>query len=194
MMCSKAALRARMRAFHEALTPAEAGACDAGILAHIHAWPVYRMAHTVMLYMPLPGEPDISPLLEEGLAAGKRMLLPRCGSNGTLDAVAVRERSALQRGTYGIVEPIGTLPAEPPACIDLLLIPGLAFDLRGYRLGRGKGYYDMFLCRTPAITAGIAQAGRMLPALPCEAHDRAVQYLINEEGILRMPHEGGLPL
>ena len=86
----------------------------------------------------------------------------------------------LLTGTHGILEPQGHTPAPPP---DLILVPGLAFDPTGARLGRNRGYYDRFLAKTPAKTLGLAFAFQILPHVPMEPHDIHLRAILTETGL-----------
>ena len=185
-MEEKDAWRARMRRRLDALPPETRRREAEAVTAHVLRWAVYRRARTVMLYVPLPGELDTCALLTDVLAAGKVLALPRCGQAGAMDAVPVDDWRALQPGRFGLREPSPQRAAMPPGAIDLILVPGLAFDARGHRLGHGAGYYDRFLRGTAAVTAGLAYQAQSVPELPVQAHDVALHYCVTAQGICRV--------
>lgn len=170
---SKRALRRRIRK--------EAVAADGSEIARkIMEHPWFLKAHTVMAYMAIPPEPDISSVLEAALASGKILLLPRCEKDGTMTPRVVRSLSDLQSGAFGIMEPSVDSKLYSPEAIDLILVPGLAFDRSCRRLGRGKGYYDRFI--SGQRTMGVC--GCLLPEVPVEEHDKPMDAVITENEIL----------
>ncbi len=154
------------------------------VTAHVRAWPVYQAARTVLLYIAMGDELDTAALLDAVLTDGKTLLVPRCAPEGRMGAVATNDWRALPKGRFGLSEPPSDAAAFDPARIDLVLLPGLAFDPAGNRLGWGAGYYDRFLPRTRAVTAGLAFCEQVLPHVPSMPHDVAVQYLITPEGVV----------
>jgi 5-formyltetrahydrofolate cyclo-ligase len=94
-------------------------------------------------------------VLEAALAFGKQLLLPRCGPGGTMTVHPVERLEELHPGAFGILEPGPEAETAELRQLDLILIPGLAFDAQGHRLGRGKGYYDRFLPLTGAKRLGV---------------------------------------
>ncbi|MBQ6379937.1 MAG: 5-formyltetrahydrofolate cyclo-ligase [Prevotella sp.] len=102
-------------------------------------------AQTVMAYYSLPDEVCTHQLIDELVAEGKTVLLPKVIDNETMELRRYTGRHDLREGAFHIMEPVGALFTDFSA-IDIALIPGIAFDARGYRLGRGRGYYDRFLC------------------------------------------------
>ena len=134
-------------------------------------------------YHALPDEADPALLIERLVALGCHAAFPRVVGKGLpLEFHRIPDGEVLAPGAYGIHEPLDTWPRVIP---DVLLVPLLAFDARGYRLGYGGGFYDrtMALLHVPAI--GIAYAGQALPSLPHEAHDMALTAIVTENGIRR---------
>lgn len=144
-----------------------------------HPW--FREAGSVMAYSALPGEVDLTTVLQEVLAQGKTLLLPRCGETGLMTARRVLDLADLETGKFGIREPSGDAPVFPVGKIDLILVPGLAFDSRCRRLGRGGGYYDRFLTGCTGKTMGICQI--LLPEVPVEEHDIKMNAVITADRI-----------
>ncbi len=190
-MKEKRELRTRMREVCAAIPEQEAARQAEMVAAHVAEWPGYHRARTVLLYAALQGELETAALLDRVLADGKRLALPRCGADGGMQAVLVKDWRALQWGRFGVREPALTSPALEAREIDMALIPGLAFDGAGHRLGRGKGYFDRFLAQTEAVAAGLAYEEQVLPRVPTEAHDCGVQYVITARGVQATHYEGG---
>ena len=145
----------------------------------------WEMADSLLLFAPLPGEPDATGLLSHH--GKKSFLFPRI-SGGTLQLFRWNKESLWITGPFGVREPDPTSwePATPDK-VDLALIPGLAFDHFGGRLGRGKGYYDRLLGDSSfhAIKAGLCTEERLLPSLPMEPHDVTMDLILTEQRVLR---------
>jgi len=143
-------------------------------------------ASVVMGYVAINNEVDVWPFLEHCLGQGKTVVLPRIEvATDCLVAVRFTGRENLIKGKFGITEPQGE--ALPPELIDAVLVPGVAFDRRGYRLGYGKGYYDRFLpkLRRGALTIGIAHSHQVVDEIPHSFHDYRLDYLVTEKGLFR---------
>ena len=148
----------------------------------------FRQAKTVMAYAAIPPEVKLAPVLEAILAAGKTLILPRCEADGIMTARRIDDLRQLISGAYGIPEPKPDAPVVSAAEIDLVLVPGLAFDRTGRRLGRGKGYYDRFLADFRGKTMGIC--GQLMPEIPVEQHDITMDAVATEHGIIICRMEG----
>ncbi len=143
----------------------------------------FREAKTVCCYVALPYEVQTWRMIEQMLARGKRVVVPLAQPRTKrLRLSEVRDPARdLARGAFGVWEPVR--PALRPVAVrdlDLVLVPGLAFDRRGHRLGHGHGYFDRFLARVPKATStvGLAYRFQLLDRLPAATHDRAVQTIL----------------
>lgn len=155
--------------------------------------PAFQGARTVLAFVSLGDEPPTRPLLEAVLASGKRLCLPRIVSGQSrFEAAAVGSLDELRPGVYGISEPPPSAAAVDPSELDLVIVPALAFDVSGNRLGRGGGYYDRFLAALPphAVTVGLTFEAALWPRVPVEAHDVPVQWIVTESRTMRA-QEGG---
>jgi 5-formyltetrahydrofolate cyclo-ligase len=131
-----------------------------------------------MLYSALPDEVPTQKLFDEFLAQGKTVLLPRVVSDTDMELRRYTGRHDLQEGAYGIMEPTGELFTDYDA-IDVAIVPGMAFDADGHRLGRGKGYYDRFLSRVPNIyKIGLCFSWQMVDCVPSDEHDIMMDEVI----------------
>ena len=138
----------------------------------------FAAAKTVLAFYPLASEPDIRPLLQHILDSGRTLLLPRTEGGGVMRALRVRSLAELEkRPPYGIYEPPETAAELTP---DVVLVPGMAFDEAGYRLGHGGGYYDRYLSGFTGGTIGVSFDALVLEAVPREAHDRPVDVIVTE--------------
>lgn len=159
--------------------------CDQQVVAHIQAWPLYRQAKKILLYAPLADEVNIRALITQALDQGKTVGLPRVGDAGReMDFYRISGAHSLEKGHYGILEPKpGCEKLTRANTFALCLAPGVCFDQSGGRLGYGKGYYDRFLRTFSGVSAGITYACCLARALPLDAYDVSVQYVICEHGI-----------
>ncbi len=141
-----------------------------------------------MAYAAVPPEVDISPVLKEILRVKKMLVLPRCEQDGVMTARRIDDLEQLALGAFGILEPKLDTTVIPAEKIELILVPGLAFDSTGRRLGRGKGYYDRFLAAFSGKTMGIC--GRMMRSIPVEQHDITMNAIATDHGIIFCGMEG----
>jgi len=151
----------------EAQETASRDACD-----RLRKQRVWQEAESVLFYAPLATELDIWSLLGEALTLKKVVALPRF-SKETGGYVACQVQNPLQdiaAGPFGIREPVGSC-RELPLKLDLILVPGVAFDCHGRRLGRGKGYYDRLLAAVDGTTCGVAFDEQVVSEVPVEPHD-----------------------
>ncbi len=131
----------------------------------------------ILLYHPLPHELDLLALPQRYPA---RYYLPKVAGEG----LTVHPWGPLAPGPFGLLEP--TTPAVDPGVLDLVLVPGLAFDREGYRLGHGKGFYDRFLASVGTERVGVVPEALLLPHLPRDPWDVPVNYLATEQGVRRV--------
>lgn len=180
----KSVIRAKMRDQLTRLSHAEQRTRSADVVRHLVD--EISMAGYLAVFSALPGEPDLAQL--HGAVPELRLLYPLVvGSSLTFHHV--RDPASLQAGAYGIQEPrAGEHPEVEPDEIDGLLCPGLAFDRKGGRLGRGKGFYDRVLSsmRPDALRVGVGFALQVLDSLPLENHDVLMTHLVTEERLLKI--------
>jgi 5-formyltetrahydrofolate cyclo-ligase len=167
---SKQALRREMAAALQTMVPAEREAASGQARRLLASRPEWKAARSVLFYAPMTGELDVWPLLEDALAGGKKVGLPRyAAESGTYTACEVRDlETDLKTGHFGIREPASHC-ASISLKLDLILVPGVAFDLHGRRLGRGKGFYDQLLAGLRGVMCGVAfdqQIAREVPVTP----------------------------
>lgn len=144
-----------------------------------------QLPQTVVGYLSMADEVEITDLFQR--LPGWRWVLPRVEDDGSL---TLRDRDVgLERHRWGMYQPVNRGPTVPPIQVDTVLVPGLAFDRLGTRLGRGAGYYDRLLaeCRSDCTTIGITWSERILDRIPRQAHDVQVAYLATEDGVSRCP-------
>lgn len=183
----KAALRRELRARLAALPAAARAAQSAQVCAALRGGRPWRQAGAVLAFMARPDEPDLRPLLAEALAAGRRVFLPRFApGTGAYEPVEVRDFTRdLAPGRFGLVEPAPALPAAAGLPLDLALVPGLAFDAAGRRLGRGQGFFDRLLAGLPGARCGVCFAEQLCGRVPAEPHDVRMEWLAAPDGVRR---------
>ena len=141
----KQRLRRSMRPLLERVTPSQAQAAGASIAERLVQSDFWRVASRVVVFASQPDEVDMSTVQRRSLDEAKPVLLPRMAATGSLEFAALGRPGALREGRFGILEPPLASPALGLSPDDLVLVPGLAFDRNGGRLGRGRGYYDRAL-------------------------------------------------
>lgn len=142
----------------------------------------FKSAEAILFYAPKEPEVDISPLFDYALSMNKRIAFPRCEKDNTL-AFHYAEPNQLILGHFGILEPKETAPICRATDSSICLVPALLFDSEGFRLGYGKGYYDRFLSDYHGKSIGIARNDFILPKLPRDTFDLAVDILASETGV-----------
>lgn len=167
-MESKTEIRRAIRKQYTDMSESEWEERSRAIFAQITAEPAYQKANSVFCYVSIKKEPDTRVLMQKILDDGKRLCVPRCKDDGSMAAVAVRDLAELKTGLFGIPEPPETASPVSPDEIDLMIVPALAADEHGNRLGKGKGYYDRFL---QGRTKGIWIVTFFIRKLPMEPHD-----------------------
>lgn len=158
---------------------------SAAVVSHLAGWLSVRAPETVLTYLPMPGEVSLAGL--PGRLPSIRWLVTRTPPAGPLTVHESGGERELHR--FGFEQPAAGTAEVDPAVVEVALVPGLAFDRRGHRLGRGAGYYDELLARlAPAATrVGVTLADRVVAELPWETHDVAMDRLATEEGCWEVP-------
>ncbi len=145
---------------------------------------LFRNASAILTYVSKPEEVNTRGIIERALASGRAVLTPRVGDNQALEWVRIEAVNALQTGSFGVMEPIGPATTLEISSDGVALIPGVAFDRAGFRLGWGKGFFDRFLATFAGASIGLAFDCQLYESLPREPHDRAVDYVITETEII----------
>ncbi len=176
----KKALRREISALRRSQSPELRHARSARIQERLLALEAWHAAGTVALYAPLPDEVQVERLWREGVAAGKRILFPEVVEGRVLRfRRADSEHELAGAGKYGIAVASG--PEVPVGEIELFVVPGVAFDRLGNRLGRGGGYYDATLALAPAAERiGLAFAFQLVDEVPCAPLDVRMSRVITD--------------
>ena len=160
------------------------------IVRQFMALPEYQAANTVLFYLDVRSEVRTRHSLEEALASGKKIVVPYCVEGELLELFHLESMDELSVGMYRILEPkaeLRTLSAKQVQVedIDLIMVPGVAFDRRGGRTGHGKGYYDKLLehARPDTPLVALAFECQMFPEIPMQEHDVFMDKVITEQAI-----------
>jgi len=189
MMLSKAQIRENALACRQSLDAVEREHKSSQIRKTIMDAPFFAAAEWIMLFLNFRYEVETTPLAEEIIKRGKRLVIPYCEKRSTqiIPCEICDLTKEVGLSSFGIREPLADFfrPVAPEK-IDLVLVPGLAFDWHGNRIGFGKGYYDRFLpqLRKDAWVVGVAFACQVFEQIPAEAHDYRMSLLVTEEGLL----------
>jgi 5-formyltetrahydrofolate cyclo-ligase len=182
LYAAKQALRARLLATRDALPVAVREADGAAIAARIEALPAFAAAHAVLVTLPFGSEWDTRGLAAAVLSSHRRLVVPRV--DRTARMLALHEVADLARdvapGYRGIPEPLPSCEPVAPTAVDFVLVPGVAFDFRGRRLGYGGGFYDRLLplMRPDVAAAAGAFDQQIVDEVPTASHDRRVPVIV----------------
>lgn len=180
----KAALRRATRLARDELSATDRAVASAAAEERLWRLPELRAVRTVAVYAAHRGEVDLAGLSSRLRERGVRTLLPRVRGDA-LELVAATLGSPLAAGYRGIAEPTG--PAIDPDVVDVIVVPGVAFDPTGGRLGQGGGHYDRLLAELRAETTrvGVGFACQLVPSVPREPHDLALDIIVTDRGTYR---------
>ena len=179
----KKELRKLLRQKRASISVEDKQAWDDALVASIASHPHYQSCEVLLLFSPVKGEPDLLPLAALALRQGKKVGFPISHPESrAMTFCAVRDLSELSKGTYGIPEPPPSGEILNDAPHALCLVPALAFDRYGYRLGYGGGYYDRFLADFHGISLAPTYHTLLCDCLPTDPYDRPVNLLITEKG------------
>lgn len=182
---NKKELRRRVRQQLNDMIPEELKRADDAMFAKFLALPQVEAAQNIFAFLGIPGrEPETERLLNELVARGKQVGLPRMLPEHKMEVRGYEPDRPLRQVAFGIREPGEDCPLIDPEDIDLVLVPAVCYDRRGYRLGFGGGYYDRWLEHFSGVRVGLCRAAILQETVPIEAHDTKVQVLITEEELL----------
>lgn len=184
----KRALRQRLLEQRSLLSPSYCEEAGRKAQARCAGMTEFAAAQVVALYSPIRNEVDTALLVDECLRAGKIVLLPAVTGNG-LQFRRMKERTGLVCGAFGIFEPPPEAQRFEPEQIDFILVPGVAFDLSGLRIGYGKGYYDrtLHLLEGRGRMAGFCYDFQLVESIAGAPHDVRVDMVITDLREIRSP-------
>lgn len=175
---SKAELRSQIRAALEKISPAVRAVESIELAEQLKAQ--MPSAHAILFFAPLPDELDVWPVLELSLALGTTCALPFFDVKKNLyGAKEIRKLATdILIGKFGVREPAASCAEIALDKFDLVLVPGLAFDLHGNRLGRGRGFYDQLLQTVSGVKCGVCYDIQLRESIPTEPHDAKVDFVL----------------
>ena len=183
LAANKKALRASIKQKRRALSIEYRQQASRKMQAELTRLPCYQAAEYIMLYMAMQDEVQLDELIAMVLKDGKKAVIPLVTGAGLMEAVELSDMADLVPDKYGIK----TVSEEKrrliaPDKIDLIIVPGVAFDKAGHRLGMGGGFYDRFMLRASrAVRVALAYDCQLLVSVPAEVHDLTVDYIITEK-------------
>ena len=184
----KSRIREEISRKRNAMTDAEAESKSTAIIKNLAKLAEYKKARAVMFYAAKGNEVQTRKLVEAALKEGKTVLLPITNTSKKEIEPAVIENydSDLKKGAFGIMEPdpfsekVQSKNESDDAKIDVVIVPGVAFDLEGHMLGYGHGFYDKLLRRLNAARIGLAYDFQIVKKLPRESHDEKMDIIVTE--------------
>ena len=182
----KHSLRAAALAQRSLLSRSESLARSRLIQAQALQFPPYLLRRSVALYNPIQNEVETGEIRDHALVTGKNVFFPRFGLKDSLELIKIEAATEFSQGRYGILEPTGERRLARRDQEELVVfVPGVAFDLRGNRLGRGKGWYDRLIKELGgAILVALAYDFQIVDEVPAEEWDQRVHYVITERSIV----------
>lgn len=147
------------------------------VFQYIEQSSVFNQSKNILLFASLPDEIPTHHVIERWVALNKNVYLPRV--NGDMLEVIMYNPTKLKQGSFNILEPQGDEIVDP-TILDMIIVPGVAFDKAGNRLGRGKGFYDRLLSHTNATTIAVCFNCQLLDNIPTEPHDMPVNFIVTQ--------------
>ena len=185
----KQQLRRRLRELEAQLSDKYKAASSQAVCSHLTAMPEYQAAETVFCFVGTAREIDTRPILEDALAAHKRLCVPLCVDKGIMELREITDLSQLAPGSYGLLEPAADAPAVTVDEVDFAILPCTTCNHAGQRLGKGGGYYDRFLSHYRGGTVMLCREKLIREEIPVEPHDYPVPWVLTERGL----YEDGIP-
>ena len=184
-MILKDQLRIEIEKKRRTLTSNGLKTTSSAVIERFQSLEVFQTSKIIGLYKAIGGEVSVEPLFSECWKLGKRTCIPLFNEETRLYEMAeIEESTPFRIGHYGIQEPIAASLLEIKK-IDLMAVPGVAFDFYGNRLGRGGGYYDRILAELCGISIGVAFDFQVFSDIPRENHDKPVDFVITETKFLK---------
>lgn len=156
-----------------------------GIAGNLFSLPEFQAAQRIMFFYSIWNEPDTVRIMECAYKLGKTVALPETLPNGVMKARVVKSLDELVPAVFNIPAPTQDMPELMPDKLEFVLVPSVAYDRDGFRLGHGGGYYDRFLSRTNAFKCGIAREQMLIRRVPRGKYDVPVDCIVTEDAVIR---------
>lgn len=179
----KQALRTKMREKRKALSRVLYAEKSEAVRARLEQLPLFKEANRMLIYVSTNEEVDTHVLIQSALKQGRKVFVPKI-QEGAMALCPLQNWDTLKPGKFGILEPCMPLRAAKPRHMDLIIVPGVAFDSRGHRIGYGKGFYDKLLKETKGEKVGLAFHEQLIEAVPSEAHDVALDLIVTDQTLI----------
>ena len=180
----KQELRLKCREARQSLSPETKKTLDSQVAENVRRLKEYRPAKTLLIYMSTPIEVDTVQIIKNAWEDGKRVAVPRCiPDSRDMEFHYIEDLDCLSPGTFSVLEPSAQLPVVTDFSGCLMIVPGMQFDMKGYRIGYGKGYYDRYMVRFTGISAGICYSGELRPFMYHGRYDRCVDIVVTDKRI-----------
>lgn len=179
-METKKEIRKQIRKLRSQLEPGEWQAKTDAIRERVVSNDLFREATDILCYIDMENEVGTRRIIEESWRLGKNVWVPKTLADGAMEFYCIRSFSELDTGAFGVMEPDGKTECAALE-FGLMIVPGVAFDLAGNRIGYGKGFYDRYISRHPHLdTMGLAFDIQVLERIPAEECDSPLDVVITE--------------
>jgi 5-formyltetrahydrofolate cyclo-ligase len=184
----KSALRKDFLKIRDEISSQNRELFNASICKSVMDMPAFKNAEVILSYSPFRNEADITAVNETALKMGKTLAFPRC-IPGTSEMIfyTVKSLSELEKGSFSIYEPPVSCPVWTPSEKKALcIVPAVAYDKYGYRIGYGRGFYDRFLQKHSLTTLGVVYSPLLVKSLPKDSFDVSVDYVVTDKQVLTL--------
>lgn len=183
----KKLLRSQLRADYALMSDFERNMIDTGLIERLMGHDLYQKCERIFLYASVGTEIHTQGLISAAYRQGKVVALPKCSAFGMMEYY--RYTGTLSEGKYHIPEPVSEELLVPKSN-DIMIVPGLAFDVNGYRIGQGGGYYDRYLSKYPCVRVGLCRERFLLKDIPILWNDIPVDFVITETAVYNCKNNG----
>ena len=180
----KQSIRETQKRRRAEMDPVRKAELDRDISKNVRKLNEYKPAKTLLVYVSTPIEVNTRTIIENAWADGKRVAVPRCiPDSRDMEFHYITSYDDLSPGTFSVLEPSPELPVVTDFSDCLMIVPGMQFDMNGYRLGYGKGYYDRYMVRFSGKSAGICYSFELKPFMHHGRYDRSVDIIVTDKKI-----------
>lgn len=188
MAARKKSLRQKMLARRRALSAESLSSWRAGLTAQLLSLPQYKQATRILAYLSLPGEADLDDFIQKALQDGKEVYIPVCLPDRQMEAGRLYEMGHFVKGPYGLRDLAPGYEVLEAEKLDLVLVPAVACDRMGHRLGHGAGYYDRYLPRVAREKRiAVLWSFQEADAIPADSFDQTMHGFVTEKEIYMVP-------